>query len=57
MSQSLKNLIRRKLDALLDEVIGSDDPGFGGDQVDLLEKRFFEIRQDFEEALSTHIKP
>lgn len=49
MSQSLKNLIRRKLDAVLDEVMGSDDPRFTTDQVNLLEKRFFEIRQDVDD--------
>ena len=45
----LKQLIHRKLAAILDETIGNDDPAFGGDQVDFLEKRFFEIQQDIEE--------
>ena len=57
MSQSLSNLIRRKLAALLDEVMASDDPAFTTEQVDLLEKRFFDIRQDIEDLASLNIQP
>jgi hypothetical protein len=43
-----KTMFRRRLEAVLDEVMDSDDPSFTTEQVDLLEKRFFEIRQDID---------
>lgn len=45
-----RNGIRRRLDNLLDELMDSDDPSFTTDQVDLLEKRFFEISQNQDES-------
>lgn len=57
MTNALRNLIRRKLADLLDEVMASDDPSFTTEQVELLEKRFFEIGQDIEEASLPNTKP
>ena len=44
--------ITRLLDNLLDELQSSDDPSFTTPQIDLLEKRLFEIQELFHEAVS-----
>ena len=56
-TNALRNLIRRKLADLLDEVMASDDPSFTTEQVELLEKRFFEIGQDIKDASFPNTKP
>ena len=45
MSKTVNNLLHRRFSALLEEIMDSDDPPFGGDHYDLLEKRLFEIQQ------------
>lgn len=48
MTQSFAS-IKRLLDQLLDEIQSSDDPSFNTQQVDFLEKRFFELGQSARE--------
>ncbi len=57
MINALCHLIRRKFADLLDEVMASDDPSFTTEQVELLEKRFFEIGQDIADASLPNTNP
>ena len=49
MTQPVISFIRRRFASLLDGLMSTADPSFTADQINLLEKRFFELGQDVSE--------